>query len=545
MKNIELPTAMGGICRVEQLEACSIIKKFPGVLANDEVSFDVHSGEVHALLGENGAGKSTLMKQLYGIYRPDKGQIKVNGEVMKFKSPMDAISTGIGMVHQHFMLIPTLTVAENVALGLPSSRGWVLDTDRVSLRLKELEELYHLQVDPDAKVWQLSVGEQQRVEILKALYRNASLLILDEPTAVLTPQETDGLFATLRKMVQQGLGIVFISHKLWEVMQLSSRVTVMRSGRVVGHAVTEHTNEKRLASMMVGREFLMTIRREKVQPGPVGLMLENVSCLGADKRPALRDVSLEVQQGEVLGLAGVSGNGQRDLAEAIVGLRSVDSGTVTMNGVDVTNWSTAQLMKQGLSYIPEARMVDGIVGDFSVTDNLILKDHGYPPYSTAGFLHFKAIRSASKRLIAEYEIKTPSPNVTAKSLSGGNIQKLILARELDRSPQVVIASQPTRGVDIRASEYLRNQIIAQRKNGTTTLVISEDLDELLSISDRIAVIYEGEIMGVLPKQEASIDKLGLMLGGRRLVDIVPDLPVTKVPLPVINYDEPTDGKTCE
>jgi len=499
--------------KVEKLEAKGIVKRFPGVLANDCVDFDVSAGEIHTLLGENGAGKSTLMKVLYGMYRPEEGSILVNGEEVHFHSPLHAIQRGIGMVHQHFMLVPTFTVAENIALGLPSSRRVMLDLDRVSKRLMEVAETYGLQVDPDAKVWQLSVGEQQRVEILKILYRGASLLILDEPTAVLTPQEVDDLFVSLRKMVDEGHAIVFISHKLHEVLSLSHRVTVLRSGRVVDTVPTSEATKAGLARLMVGRDVLLRVDRPAIERGTARLTLKGIEATGDSGLPALKGIDLEVCGGEILGLAGVSGNGQKELAEVVAGIRPPTNGHVTIDNTDVTGHSPAQLLDRGLSYIPEERMIDGAVRDFSVEENLILKDHHRQPYSNGLFMNFKQIASETDQLIKDFDIRTPSRNTSLKSLSGGNIQKTILARELSRTPTVAIAAQPTRGLDVSATEYVHRRLIEQRGQGTATLLISEDLDEIRNLSDRIAVIYEGRIMGVERCEDVTVEELGLMMAG--------------------------------
>ncbi len=499
--------------KIETLEVHGIVKRFPGVLANDHVDFDVHAGEIHALLGENGAGKSTLMKVLYGLYRPDAGEILVNGSPVWFRSPLDAIRRGIGMVHQHFMLVPTFTVAENVALGLPSSRRFILDLDRVSARIEELAKLYGLHVDPSAEVRQLSVGEQQRVEILKVLYRGASLLILDEPTAVLTPQEVDELFQILKQMVKEGHGIVFISHKLHEVIGLSDRVTVLRDGRVVDTVPTAEATKEELARLMVGREVLFSVDRPPVEKGDIRLAVKGLRAQGDAGVEALRGVDLEVRAGEILGLAGVSGNGQRELAEVIAGLRRPTAGKVLIDGHDVTGSSPAQLLDQGLSYIPEERMIDGTVVEFSVEENLILKDHHHPPYAHGIFLDFNRIADESERLIKDFDIKTPSRKTPVKSLSGGNIQKLILARELSRNPRVLVAAQPTRGLDVSATEYVHRRLIEQRGKGCAILLISEDLDEILNLADRIAVIYEGKIMGIMLREGVEVETIGLMMAG--------------------------------
>jgi len=490
-----------------------ISKRFPGVLANDRVDFDVRSGEVHALLGENGAGKSTLMKVLYGLYHPDEGEIFLEGKPTQIASPTKAIELGIGMIHQHFMLVPSLTVAENVALGLPSSRGLITDLDRVSKRILELAEIYRLKIDPEAIVWQLSVGQQQRVEIIKALYRGASLLILDEPTAVLTPQEVDELFVIMRQMVKDGHALIFISHKLHEVVEISQRVTVLRDGRKIGTRPTAETTRQDLANWMVGREVGFIPDRGKSTLGEGRLRLENISC-GSDRgTPGLRAVNLEVCSGEILGVAGVSGNGQREIAEVCTGLRKITSGRIQLEGEDVTGFTPVQMIDRMLSYIPEERMRDGMIKEFTISENMILREHHKKPYSSAGFLNLGNISRYTDRLVHEYQVKTPSLETPAKSLSGGNIQKVILARELSRKPRVIIASQPTRGLDIGATEYVRAKLLEERRNGTAILLISEDLDEILALSDRIAVMYEGRIMDILPRAQAVPEQLGLLMAG--------------------------------
>ena len=502
-----------GRARIDSLEMHGITKRFPGVLANDRVDFDVKSGEVHALLGENGAGKSTLMKILYGLYHPDEGEILIDGKPVTIDSPNDSINLGIGMIHQHFMLVQTLTVAENVALGLPSSRGPLTDLDRVSKRILELADIYGLKIDPSAYIWQLSVGQQQRVEIIKALYRGAALLILDEPTAVLTPQEVDELFVIMHQMVKDGHALIFISHKLHEVVEISNRVSVLRDGRLMGTRPTSETTKQDLANWMVGREVGFAPDRGVVKRGEVRLKLEDVSC-GSDRgTPGLRGVSLDVYSGEILGIAGVSGNGQRELAEAITGLRKVTEGKVHLEGEDVTNMLPAELTDRMLSYIPEERMKDGMIKDFTVAENMVLREHQKPPYSRFGFLNLREISQNSDKLIAKFQVKTPSHETLAKNLSGGNIQKVVIARELSRNPRAIIAAQPTRGLDIGATEYVRQQLIEQRKAGVAILLISEDLDEILALSDRIAVIYEGQIMDIVPREQATPEKLGLLMAG--------------------------------
>jgi simple sugar transport system ATP-binding protein len=511
----DLDRLPSGQPRIESLELRGISKRFPGVLANDKVDFDVKSGEVHALLGENGAGKSTLMKILYGLYHPDEGEILLNNKPVSIASPLDAINLGIGMIHQHFMLVPTLTVTENVALGLPSSRGLLTDLDRVSKRILELAKIYGLRIDPDAYIWQLSVGQQQRVEIIKALYRGAALLILDEPTAVLTPQEVDELFVIMRQMVEDGHALIFISHKLHEVVEISSRVTVLRDGRKIGTRPTSEITKQTLANWMVGREVGFAPDRGMVKPGECRLELDQVSC-GSDRgKPGLRSVSLKVCSGEILGIAGVSGNGQRELAESVTGLRKITQGRVILEGEQVTSLTAGDRTDRMLSFIPEERMRDGIIKNFSVAENFILREHHKQPFSRSGFLRLKDISHHADELIEKFHVKTPSHDTLAKNLSGGNIQKLILAREISRSPRVIIAAQPTRGLDIGATEYVRQRLLEQRRMGAAILLISEDLDEILALSDRIAIIYEGQIMDILPRDEAAPERLGLLMAGVR------------------------------
>ena len=502
-----------GRARISSLEMLEIVKQFPGVLANDHVNFDVLSGEVHALLGENGAGKSTLMRILYGLYQPSGGEIRLNGRLVEIRRPADSIRLGIGMIHQHFMLVPSLTVAENVALGLPSTQGPLTDLGKVSRRILELAEVYGLQVDPAVPVWQLAVGEQQRVEIVKALYRGAALLILDEPTAVLTPQEVDELFVTLRRMARDGHALIFISHKLHEVLDISDRITVLRDGRVVGSKPTAATTKAELARMMVGRELAAAGERTGRAAGPVRLELQGISALSDRGTQALRQVNLQVRAGEILGLAGVSGNGQRELAEVITGLRPATGGQVLLGGKDLTGATPDRIMDQGLAYIPEERNRDGMIREFSVAENLILREHAKQPFARAGFLSFGAIERICAELVHSFNVKTPSLETPMKNLSGGNVQKVILARELSRRPEVLIAAQPARGLDIGAAEYVHSRLLEQRNAGTATLLISEDLDEILALSDRIAVIYEGQIMGEVSRESATPEQLGLLMAG--------------------------------
>jgi len=492
-----------------------ITKRFPGVLANDRVDFDLRAGEVHTLLGENGAGKSTLMRVLYGLYRPDEGQILLHGEVVDISSPAVAIDHRIGMIHQHFMLVPTLTVAENVALGLPSPRRPLTDLDHASTRIEELADTYHLRVDPRAYVWQLSVGERQRVEIIKALYRNASLLILDEPTAVLTPQEVQDLFAALRQMVADGRGLVFISHKIREVLALSDRITVLRNGRRVGTVQPEVVSRNELAHMMVGREVGSVHNPGPAGIGEVRLAVDGVSVQGDRGTEAVRGLSLEVRSGEIVGIAGVSGNGQRELAEAIAGLRPPTAGSIRLDEHELSGTRPATIRALGLGYVPEERMRDGVIGDFTVADNLMLVDTRKPEFSRWGFLKNGAIHRHCRELVSAFQVKTPGLDTPGRNLSGGNIQKLILARELSGQPRALLVAQPTRGVDIGAAEYIHGRIIEQRDGGTAILIISEDLDEILALSDRILVLYEGTIAGLADPQTTTREELGLMMAGVR------------------------------
>jgi simple sugar transport system ATP-binding protein len=503
--------------RIDLLEMRGIVKRFPGVLAVNHVDFDVRSGEVHALLGENGAGKSTLMKMLYGLYQPDGGTVRLNDQEVRIRSPHDAIQQGIGMIHQHFMLVPSLTVAENVALGL-NTGGWQLDLRRVARELSALSERYRLKIDPNRPIWQLAVGEQQRVEILRAIYRGAALLILDEPTAVLTPQEVDDLFRILRQMTADGHALIFISHKLHEVLAVSTRITVLRDGRKVATIPASDATKPKLAEMMVGRPVVLEYQRAACQPNGERLKLSGVSALSDRGDAGLREVSLTVHGGEIVGVAGVSGNGQQELAQVITGLRPVTAGRITITGQDVTNRPPSAVRARGVAYIPEERMVDGVIKEFSVAENLVLQTHGQEPFARGGLLmNFKAIEQACLEAIRAYEIKTPSTETAIRHLSGGNIQKLVLARELSRDPQVLVAAQPTRGVDIGATEYIHQRLLEERAKGTAILLISEDLDEIRALSDRIAVMYEGQIVGMLENSpNLDLSHVGVLMAGGRL-----------------------------
>lgn len=497
------------------VQMVGITKRFPGVVANDRVSFEVRRGEIHALLGENGAGKSTLMKILYGFYRPDEGEIYLDGRRVVFRSPRDAIAHGIGMVFQHFTLVPSLSVMENLLMGMDSC-PFVLRQD-LARRIEELSRRYGLQVDPRAKVWQLSVGEQQRVEVLKLLYREARILILDEPTSVLTPLEVRNLFSTLRQLASEGRSIVLITHKLDEVMALADRITVLRAGRVVGTLERAQATKEELARMMVGRETSLQTTRDPVPPGPVVLEVENLQARNDRGLPALRGISFEVRAGEIFGIGGVAGNGQRELGEVIMGLRPATSGRVRILGRDVTNRSPMEILRYGVSYIPEDRLKMGVAPGLSVRENLLLRYYNTPPYCRGPLLDFAAARSLADHLIAQFGILVPDREVPVRFLSGGNLQRLILAREIHIAPRLIVAFHPTRGLDVAATEATHRILMEQRKAGTAILLISEDLDEILTLSDRIGVMHEGEIVGVFPREGVDLEEIALLMAGERRI----------------------------
>jgi len=495
-----------------------ITKRFPGVLANNQIDFEVRRGEIHALLGENGAGKTTLMKVLTGLYQPDEGQIWIDDRPVVVHSPRDAIELGIGMLHQHFMLVESHSVAENIILGLDEPR-FALNLGRVEREIEELAARYGLQVDPRAKIWQLSVGEQQRVEILKALYRGARILVMDEPTAVLTPQEVEELFNTLRSMAVEGHTIIFISHKLREVMSIADRITVLRRGAVVDTVQASGTSRESLAQMMVGRKVLFRVGKKEAEAGEAVLEIDGLSALSDKGLEALSDVSMVVRRGEILGIAGVAGNGQRELAETITGLRPVTKGRIRLEGEDTTNRSPRQVIEKGVAHVPEDRMGAGLVMNLSVAENLILKSYRDPPISNRFFLDSDAIASRAEELVQAYDVMTPGIQTRTRLLSGGNLQKLILAREMSSHPALMVAVYPTRGLDVGATEAVRRLLLEQRDAGGSILLISEDLDELLTMSDRIAVLYEGQIMGVVDAHEATTERLGLMMAGSVDVEV--------------------------
>lgn len=492
-----------------------IVKRFPGVTANAGVDFDLLPGEVHALLGENGAGKSTLMNILYGLHEADEGEIRLRGEHVSFRTAADAISHGLGMVHQHFMLVKPFTVAENIVLGQPSPRAPLLEDRRaVEKRLAALSQQYGLAIDPSAQVWTLSVGEQQRIEILKALYRGADVLILDEPTAVLTPQEWTGLLDIIRRLVREGKSIVFISHKLGEVLAASDRVTVMRDGKVVGTVATGETDKQTLACMMVGREVVLVVPKGPSHPGETLLSLKNLSAESDRGLPALRDVSLEVRAGEIVGLAGVAGNGQTELEEVIAGLRPAKTGEISICSHGLKLGGRGEFCGVGLAHIPSDRYGMGMLRDFSIAENLVLQRVGDEPFTRRGWLNREAIRGNARELIADFDVRAPSVETYAGNLSGGNAQKMVLARELSREPRVLLAAQPTRGLDVSAIEFVHRKLVEQRDAGVAILLISTELDEILALSDRIAVIYEGKIMGVVDAGAVDVNEIGLMMAGQ-------------------------------
>jgi simple sugar transport system ATP-binding protein len=495
-----------------------ITKRFGPVVANDRVDFAAAWGEVHALVGENGAGKSTLMSILAGLYRPDSGTIEIDGQPVRFRSPRDAITHGIGMVYQHFMLVEPFTVAENVILGERQSVV-NLDAARIERELAELSERYGLGVDPRARIWQLSVGEQQRVEILRLLYLGARILVFDEPTAVLTPQEAHSLIRTLRALAAQGFSVVFISHKLDEVLEVADRISVLRRGQIVATTTPSETDRRTLARLMVGRELAAFVEPSAADPGnaevtgEIVLALRGVTALGEKGIPALRDVDLDICAGETLGIAGVAGNGQRELAETIAGLRPVTLGTIRIGGRDLTNQPAGKIARAGVAHIPEDRLATGLIGGMDLTANAILRDYDHPPLRRGPFLVNRVLCAFTDRLIADHDVKAPGRWAKLRTLSGGNQQKLLLGRELAGEPRLIVAVHPTRGVDIGATEAIHTALRQQRARGAATLLISEDLDELLALSDRIAVLFVGRVMGIVPARGANPEEIGLMMAG--------------------------------
>ncbi len=499
------------------LEMRGITKRYPGVVANDGIDLEIKPGEIHALLGENGAGKSTLMNVLYGLAKPDEGQILLDGEVVEIADPTDAIDRGISMVHQHFMLVPVLTVADNVLLGKEAMRDRIfLDRGEANRRIIELGQRFGFELDPNQKVGDLSVGWQQRVEILKALYREARILVLDEPTAVLTPQETVEIFAVLRRLASEGHSIIFISHKLYEVLEIADRITVIRRGKVVGSRIPSETDEDDLAELMVGREVQLTVDRGESHPAEPMLQVEDLRVAGGHGGDVVDGVSLEVRAGEILGIAGVAGNGQDELVEAITGLRQPRSGTIMLDGEDVTSDGTRDLHGKNVAYVPADRHRFGLVLSFPITDNAVLTDYYMEPYSRGVIRDEGAIAKRADEAIAQYDVRTPAATVTAGTLSGGNQQKLIVAREFDRELKLLVLDQPTRGLDVGSIEFIHRQVIDKRDAGTAVLLVSAELDEVLELSDRIAVMYRGKLVAVVDGRTANKEEVGLLMatGGR-------------------------------
>jgi ABC-type uncharacterized transport system ATPase subunit len=503
------------------LEATGITKRFPGVLANDDVNFSLTQGEIHALLGENGAGKSTLMNILYGLYQPDAGEIKINEQPISITSPHDAIAKGIGMVHQHFMLVPPLTVTENIMLGqealTQNTRALkhlaTLDRRSVAKRVQQLSEQYGLAVEPNVVVHDLTVGAQQRVEIIKALYREANILILDEPTAVLTPQEADELFVIMRALVKQGKSIIFITHKLREVFAVADRISVMRSGKMVGSVRPKEATQELLAEMMVGRNVILMVDKTDAHPSDKVLEVGDLHVLDDRKHPAVNGVSFEVRAGEILGVAGVQGNGQTELSEALTGLRPSASGQISILGKDTSHATPRQVTETQTSHIPEDRHKHGLVLAFSVSDNIAMCTYYKEPYAHGVEMDFDVIENHARELVKMFDVRTPGIQTAVGSLSGGNQQKVIVARELTRPVKLLIASQPTRGLDVGSIEFIHKQIIEARDKGAAVLLISAELDEIMALSDRIAVMYKGKILDTVDAKSATREQLGLLMAG--------------------------------
>lgn len=506
------------------LELRGITKRFPGVLANDHINITLNKGEILSLLGENGAGKTTLMNILYGLYKPDEGDIFINGKKVEIKSPIDAINSGVGMVHQHFMLIPVFTVTENVMLGGEYLKsGFILDRQKAADRIREISELYKLDVDPDAYVQDLPVGIQQRVEILKILFRNANILIMDEPTAVLTPQEVDELFNILKKLVAKGKSIIFITHKLREVMECTDRIIVVRGGKVVGSTTPKKASVKQLAEMMVGRAVKLSIQKKIAEPKEVVLKIENLTVLNNHKQVVVDSASFEVRAGEIVGVAGVQGNGQTELVRALTGLMKTESGKITLLGKDITRSNPRVITELGSAHIPEDRQKDGLVLPYRIADNLILNSYYHMPFSKGINLQEEKIEENAVSLVNKFDIRTPSVVTPVSSLSGGNQQKVIVAREFSRPIKLLIASQPTRGLDVGSIEYIHTRLLEKRDQGCAILLVSSELDEIMQLADRIAVMYRGKILAILNSGSVTKKDLGLYMAG-----IATELNINKV-----------------
>jgi simple sugar transport system ATP-binding protein len=498
------------------LELRGITKRFPGIVANDHIDFDLRRGEVHALLGENGAGKSTLMNVVYGLYKADEGEIVIDGKPAVFHSPSDAIRAGIGMVHQHFMLIPVMTVAENIVLGTePTEAGVFLDHSEADKRVQELARSFNFAIDPDARIQNITVGQQQRVEILKALYRSADILILDEPTAVLTPQEATDLFEILQTLTNEGMAVIFISHKLHEVLEIADRISVLRRGKLVDTVPREGVTEQQLAELMVGREVVLRVDKTPAQPGDTLLRVEDLEVVDDRGLAAVKDVSFDVRAGEIVGIAGVDGNGQTELIEALTGLRKASAGKILLGDHDISHDSVHERLTAGMGHIPEDRLRRGIILDFTLAENLSLHDYRDEPMSRLGWLHPRRMIAAARRLIAEFDVRGGRPSSRGSELSGGNQQKLVIAREVSRDPRLLIAAQPTRGLDVGAIAFVHGRLVSERDEGRAVLLISLELDEIQSLSDRVLVMYEGQIVGEYPP-DVSTETLGLaMIGAAR------------------------------
>ncbi|MDH3470524.1 MAG: ABC transporter ATP-binding protein [Acidimicrobiia bacterium] len=497
-----------------ELELRGITKQFPGVLANDHVDLSVRSGEILGLLGENGAGKTTLMNILYGLYSADEGEIVVNGEVAHFTSPGDAIAAGIGMVHQHFMLVPVFTVTENVVLGVEPTNSWgVIDIKEARREVSEISAKYGLEVDPTRLIEDLPVGVQQRVEIIKVLFREADILVFDEPTAVLTPQEVEEFFGIVRSLRDAGKGIIFITHKLGEVLEISDRIAVLRRGRTVGETTPGETDKQKLAELMVGRPVDLVVSKGAAQPGDAVLEVRNLVVLDDRAHPAIDDVSLTVHSGEIVGVAGVQGNGQTELVEALTGLRDPFSGSVTITGVDATGATPRKIHELSVAHVPEDRQRSGLVMAFTVAENMVLDTYHRAPFSRGIVMDWDETRRTATRLVEEYDVRTPSIEVEMGNLSGGNQQKVIVAREFSRDVKLVIASQPTRGLDVGSIEYIHERIVQERDEGAGILIVSTELDEVMALSDRILVMYRGKIVAEVEGSKATASDLGLYMAG--------------------------------
>ncbi len=502
--------------KINRLEMKDICKSFHGIPANKDINLNIQAGEILGLLGENGAGKTTLMNILYGLYQPDSGQIKINDKSVRINNPLESIRLGIGMVHQHFMLIQNHSVIENIALGYKDT-PFFFPKIKIREKVKQFSKQFNFDIDPSKKIWQLSAGEQQRVEIIKALMNGADLLILDEPTSVLTPQEIEELISILRQMKEKGHMVIFISHKLDEIIDICDRVVVLQKGSIVGSADTKTTDKKSLARMMVGRDIVFNINREKITRGDQVLSVEDLNVIGDKGFPVVKGVSFDLYKNEIFGIAGVSGNGQRELAEAITGIRPVSKGKVSINGKNITNMSPRRIYDHGVSHVPEERIRFGIAPGLFLYDNAILKQHHLRKFSKRYFLKYGQVKNHAKNIINEFKVSTHSINNQIRNLSGGNIQKLILGREISEQPQLLVASHPTYGLDVGATEFLRRHLLELRRQGSTVLLFSEDLEEIFELCDRVAVIFGGEFMAILDADDSRFSDIGLMMAGSKRI----------------------------